>query len=51
MTAKLGTTSKAKTITVDPGLASFTIPPCSEPNCVAPDVLFTGTIPAGGYTV
>ena len=51
VTAKLGTTSKAKTITVDPGLASYTIPPCSEPNCVAPDVLFTGTIPAGGYTV
>jgi hypothetical protein len=51
VTAKLRTKSLAKTITVDPGLASFTIPPCSEPNCVAPDVLFTGDIPAGGYTV
>jgi hypothetical protein len=51
VTAKHGTTSKTKTITVDPGLGSYTIPPCSEPDCVAPDVLFTGVIPAGGYTV
>jgi hypothetical protein len=51
VTAKLGKKSLAQTITVDPGLGSFTIPPCSEPNCVAPDVLFTGPIPAGGYTV
>ena len=51
VTAKLGTTSKAKTITVDPGLASVTIPACSEPNCVSLDVLFTGNIPAGGYTI
>jgi hypothetical protein len=49
--AKRGTTSKAKTITVDPGLASVTIPACSEPNCVSLDVLFTGNIPAGGYTI
>ena len=48
---KLGTTSKAKTITVDPGLASITIPACREPNCVSLDVLFTGNIPAGGYTI
>jgi hypothetical protein len=51
VTAKLGTRSKTKTITVDPGLASVTIPACSEPNCVSLDVLFTGNIPAGGYTV
>jgi hypothetical protein len=51
VTAKVGTTSKAKTITVDPGLASVTIPACSEPNCVSLDVLFTGNIPAGGYTI
>ncbi|HEY1823498.1 MAG TPA: hypothetical protein VGG83_26520 [Trebonia sp.] len=51
VTARLGTRSKAKTITVDPGLASVTIPACSEPNCVSLDVLFTGNIPAGGYTV
>jgi len=51
VTAKHGTKSLARTVTVDPGLASLTIPACSEPDCIAPDVLFTGTIPAGGYTV
>jgi hypothetical protein len=51
VTASLGSASLTQTITVDPGLASFTIPPCSVPNCVAPDVLFTGVLPAGGATV
>lgn len=51
LTARLRGKSLAQTITVDPGLSSFTIPACSEPNCVTPDVLFTGIIPAGGLTV
>ncbi len=51
ITARLGTRSLARNVTVDPGLSTFQIPPCSEPNCVAPDVLFTGVIPAGGFTV
>jgi hypothetical protein len=51
VTASLGSTSLAQTITVDPGLASFTIPACSVPNCVSPDILFTGIVPAGGATV
>ncbi len=51
VTARYGGRAASRTITVDPGLASFTIPACSEPNCVDPDALFTGTIPAGGYTV
>jgi len=38
-------------ITVDPGLSLFEIPPCSEPNCVQPEALFTGIVPAGGLTV
>jgi hypothetical protein len=38
-------------ITVDPGLSLFEIPPCSEPNCVEPNGLFTGVVPAGGLTV
>jgi hypothetical protein len=51
VTAKHGAKSLAQTVTVDPGLASVTIPPCSEPDCVTLDILFTGNIPAGGYTV
>jgi hypothetical protein len=51
VTASLGSKSLAQAITVDPGMSSFTIPACSEPNCVFPVVLFTGVIPAGGATV
>jgi hypothetical protein len=51
VTVRYGSRSMSRTITVDPGLASVSIPPCSEPNCVFPDVLFTGIIPAGGFTV
>jgi hypothetical protein len=51
LTARLRTQSLNRTIMVDPGLAVFEIPPCSEPNCVNPDVLFTGVLPAGGATV
>ena len=49
--ATLRSKSLAHAITVDPGLSQFTIPPCSEPDCVYPDLLFTGTVPAGGLTV
>ncbi len=51
LTARYGSRALSRTITVDPGLSSFTIPSCSEPNCVDPEALFTGVIPAGGYTV
>ena len=44
-------TTLAGSVTVEPGLSLFSIPPCSEPNCVQPEVLFTGTVPAGGLTV
>jgi hypothetical protein len=51
VTARYSSRTLSRTITIDPGLASFTIPSCSEPNCVDPDALFTGVIPTGGYTV
>ena len=51
VTVRYGGKAISRAITVDPGLSVFAIPPCSEPDCVAPDVLFTGNIPAGGYTV
>ena len=52
LTAQYGTKSLPRTITVNPGLASAALPPCSdEPNCVFPDVLFTGPAPSGGLTV
>jgi hypothetical protein len=44
-------TSLARSVTVDPGMSLFSIPPCSEPNCVFPEVLFTGIVPTGGLTV
>jgi hypothetical protein len=47
VTASYHGRSRLRTITIDPGLASFSLSPCSEPNCVGPDVLFTGEIPAG----
>jgi hypothetical protein len=51
LTARYGSASPAVTVTVDPGLSLFQIPPSSEPNTVSPNVLFTGVIPAGGLTV
>jgi hypothetical protein len=52
ISARLGSRSFTRTITVDPGLASFTNSPDScSPNDVNLDVLFTGILPAGGLTV
>jgi hypothetical protein len=48
---KFASRSLSRTVTVNPGLAVFSNPPSSEPNSVDPEALFTGTIPAGGYTV
>jgi hypothetical protein len=48
---RYGSRSLSRTLTVNPGLAVFSNPPSSEPNSVGPEVLFTGIIPAGGYTV
>ena len=48
---RYGSRSLSRTLTVNPGLAVFSNPPSSEPNSVGPDVLFTGIIPSGGYTV
>jgi hypothetical protein len=52
LTAQYGATSLPETVTVDPGLSSLSIPACGgEPDCVDPEVLFTGPAPAGGLTV
>jgi hypothetical protein len=52
VTAAYNGKSLSQTITIDPGLSSLTIPACSgEPNCVDPEVLFTGPAPSGGLTV
>ena len=51
LTVRYRSTTLARQLTVDPGMSLFSIPPCSEPNCVFPEVLFTGIAPAGGLTV
>ncbi len=51
LSARFRGRSRRSTITVDPGLAEVALPVCSEPNCVDPEVLFTGVLPAGGLTV
>src|SRR5215472_12442010 len=52
LTATFSGKSLPGTVTVDPGLSSLQLPPCSfEPNCVDPTVFFTGPAPAGGLTV
>lgn len=51
LTVRYKSTALARSATVDPGMSLFSIPPCSEPNCVQPEVLFTGIVPAGGLTV
>jgi hypothetical protein len=51
LTVRYKSKALERSITVDPGMSLFSIPPCSEPNCVQPEVLFTGNVPAGGLTV
>jgi hypothetical protein len=52
VSARLGSRTFTRAITVNPGLASFTNTEDScSPNDVNLDVLFTGIIPAGGETV
>ena len=52
ISVSLGPTTLSTSITIDPGLASVSIPPNSGgPNMVSFDVLLTGAAPAGGLTV
>jgi hypothetical protein len=52
LTARLGSRSLTRGITVDPGLALFQIPPeGGVPDAVDLNILFTGGLPAGGLTV
>jgi hypothetical protein len=52
VSAHYGSKTLTKTITVDPGLSQFQIPPeGGAPDAVSPDILFTGQVPAGGLTV
>lgn len=52
ISVSFGPTTLSTSITIDPGLASVSIPPNSgAPNMVSFDVLLTGPAPAGGITV
>jgi trimeric autotransporter adhesin len=52
ISVSFGPTTLSTSITVDPGLASVSIPPTGgAPNMVFFDVLLTGPAPAGGLTV
>jgi hypothetical protein len=51
ITARFHSSSRHATVTVNPGLALFKVLPTDEPDVPVLEVLFTGTIPAGGLTV
>ena len=52
ISVSFGPTTLSTSITIDPGLASVSIPPTSgAPSMVSFDVLLTGPAPAGGLTV
>ncbi|HEY2551669.1 MAG TPA: hypothetical protein VGI64_13945 [Streptosporangiaceae bacterium] len=51
ITARFHGSSRHGSVTANPGMSLFKLLPSTEPNMPEPEVLFTGTVPAGGLTV